>query len=410
MKTSNNKTTTGIYIHWPFCAAKCPYCDFNSHVAEAIDHDDWLAGYVSALDYYAELTPNRSINSMFFGGGTPSLMRPDVVAAIIDKVQQSWSITNDVEITLEANPTSSERAKFQAFRDAGVNRVSLGVQSLNDADLKFLGREHSGDEAMKAIDLARSIFDRFSFDLIYARPDQTLATWGDELRRAVELSGGHMSLYQLTIERSTPFYTMHKQGLFDIPRDDLAAEFYHLTQDIMEDAGLPAYEVSNHAADEAQQSVHNLNYWRYRDYIGIGPGAHGRLTLKSAHGRLTLKSAHGRLTLKSAHGRVPSNGVKYASRDHAAPPVWLETVQKTQHGAHPFEALSVEDGIAETLIMGLRLADGLILDDAIMAQINRSNLTRICDEGWGAHNGNHLHLTREGLLRLNAIVPFILKD
>lgn len=383
---------TGLYIHWPFCAAKCPYCDFNSHVADTIDHVEWCQTYLKALDYYADLTPDRSINSIFFGGGTPSLMRPETVSAIIDKVQQKWTISNDIEITLEANPTSVERDKFQAFRDAGVNRVSLGVQSFHDDDLKFLGRGHSSAEAITAIETARSIFERYSFDLIYARPDQTLQAWEDELRRALERAQGHLSLYQLTIERSTPFYKMHKEGLFEIPRDDKAAEFYHLTQDIMEEAGLPAYEVSNHAAGEAQQSVHNLNYWHYRDYIGVGPGAHGRVTLKAAHGRVML------------------DGVKHATRDHAKPERWLDAVEKHNHGRHGFDALSQKDQAEERLIMGLRLTAGMALDQAILEHVDLNKISRICEEAWAVFEGDHLTLNREGLLRLNAIVPFILKD
>ena len=243
----NIKGQAGLYIHWPFCLAKCPYCDFNVHVHDSIDHERWEAAYLRALEHYAEMLDGRVISSIFFGGGTPSLMRPDSVQAILDKVHSFWPCVNDLEVTLEANPTSVEAEKFAAFKAAGVNRVSVGVQALNDKDLKFLGRKHSEKEALQAIEIAVDVFDRFSFDLIYARPGQTLEDWKDELRRAAGLalngSGGHLSLYQLTIERNTPFHYDHAQGLFSIPNEDVATDFYNLTQDMLEVEGLPAYEI-----------------------------------------------------------------------------------------------------------------------------------------------------------------------
>jgi len=293
------KPTVGdvaLYIHWPFCASKCPYCDFNSHVADSIDHDRWVARYLEEIDRYADEMSGRKIVSIYFGGGTPSLMRPSSVEAILDRVQARWKIANDIEITLEANPTSVEMEKFADFRVAGVNRVSLGVQALNDDDLAFLGREHSVDEALQALEIAKAQFERVNFDLIYARPEQGLKDWEQELDRAAELAVGHLSLYQLTIERNTPFYMSHAKGDFKIPEQELAADFYVLTQEVLEAAGLVSYEVSNHAV-VGQESRHNLMYWHYGDYIGIGPGAHGRVT---------------------------SGGEKYATRAHAAPQIWLD--------------------------------------------------------------------------------------
>ena len=265
----------GVYIHWPFCAAKCPYCDFNSHVRGDFDQTKWADAYVQTIRHYAELVPDKQVVAIFFGGGTPSLMEPQTVERIIDAVQSTWPIANDVEITLEANPTSVETQKFEGFRSAGVNRVSLGVQALDDNDLKFLGREHSVDEALKAIEIAGAVFERYSFDLIYGRPDQSLEDWEVELKKALKYVRGHLSLYQLTIERNTPFYMQYHRGEFAIPDDVQGAEFYHATQDIMEAGGLPTYEVSNHAS-AGHECRHNQIYWHMADYIGIGAGASRR--------------------------------------------------------------------------------------------------------------------------------------
>ncbi len=377
----------GIYVHWPFCLAKCPYCDFNSHVRERIDQDAWQEAYLRSIDYTAALTPGRQVRSIYFGGGTPSLMQPQTVAAIIDRIQSRWAVANDIEITLEANPTSVEAEKLRGFRDAGVNRVSLGVQALNDADLKFLGRKHSAAEAIRAVQIAGNIFDRFSFDLIYARPGQTLEAWRQELEQALQYAQGHMSLYQLTIERGTPFQQDYAQKKFIMPEEDLAADFYSLTQDIMEAHGLPAYEVSNHARP-GEESRHNLVYWHYGDYAGIGPGAHGRLTL---------------------------DGKKFATSEHRVPEIWLENVKAQGKGAHPFEEVPPEEQFTEGLMMGLRLREGVSLsgisqdwrdymDEARMAEAQK--------QAWLIYNekdGCRVRLTREGLLRLNAMVPYLLQ-
>lgn len=340
-----------------------------------------------SIDYYAALTPGRQVRSIYFGGGTPSLMQPQTVAAIIDRIQSRWAVANDIEITLEANPTSVEAEKLRAFREAGVNRVSLGVQALNDDDLKFLGRKHSAEEAIKAVETAGSIFDRFSFDLIYARPGQSLEGWRQELERALHYAQGHMSLYQLTIERGTPFQQDYAQKKFVMPEEELSADFYNLTQDIMEAHGLPAYEVSNHART-GEESRHNLVYWHYGDYAGIGPGAHGRLSL---------------------------DGKKFATSEHRAPEIWLEKVTAQGHGAHPFEEVPEDEQFTEGLMMGLRLREGMTLsglshdwrnymDDARMAEAQKQAWL-IYDE----KNDCGVRLTREGLLRLNAMVPYLLR-
>ena len=379
----------GVYIHWPFCAAKCPYCDFNSHVRGDFDQEVWAQAYIKALEHYSELIPEKQVVSIFFGGGTPSLMKSETVGSIIDTIQKNWRISNDLEVTLEANPTSVEINKFKGFYDVGVNRVSLGVQAFNDAELKFLGREHSVDEALRAIEIAGQVFDRYSFDLIYARPNQTLEQWEEELKRAADYARGHLSLYQLTIERNTPFYMRHSRGEFKIPDDVQGADFYQVTQDILEGAGLPAYEVSNHAA-AGQECRHNLLYWHMADYIGVGAGAHGRFM----------------------------NGAeKFASRDHSAPDVWLKRVQEQGHGAHPFEKLTAEDRFIEGLFMGLRLRDGISMVElekrtglSLSDVVDLQKLDTVINEGWVIKTDETLYLTREGLLRLNALIPFIVAE
>ncbi len=378
----------GVYIHWPFCASKCPYCDFNSHVRGSFDQSQWAEAYVRELEHYAKLLPDKQVISIFFGGGTPSLMNPKTVSYIIDAVQKLWRISNDIEITLEANPTSVEIDKFKAFKDAGVNRISLGIQAFNDDDLKFLGREHNVQDAIKAIEIAAQVFDRYSFDLIYARPKQTLTDWESELKSALKYARGHLSLYQLTIERNTPFYMRASRGEFSIPDDIKGADFYNLTQDIMEDAGMPAYEVSNHAK-AGQECRHNLVYWNMVDYIGVGAGAHGRFMMA---------------------------GDKYASRDHSAPDIWLKRVQGNGHGSHDLELLSAEDRFLESMMMGLRLRDGISFERCtelsglhFTSMIDQPKLDIICKEGWAQVTGDNIRLTREGMLRLNSIIPYILK-
>jgi oxygen-independent coproporphyrinogen-3 oxidase len=322
----------GLYLHWPFCASKCPYCDFNSHVAATIDQPRWAAAYLAEIARVGGETTGRVLNSVFFGGGTPSLMAPDLVAAILDAVRATWPVANDLEVTLEANPGSVEAGRFRAFAAAGVNRLSLGVQALNDADLRRLGRTHSAAEARAAFDIARESFGRVSFDLIYARQDQSLEDWHRELAEALAMAADHLSLYQLTIEPGTAFGARQAAGgLRGLPDEDLSADLYLATNEICAAAGMPAYEVSNHARPGAE-SRHNLIYWRGGDYAGIGPGAHGRLTL---------------------------GGQRLATETPLAPAAWLDRVERRGNGESLRQALSPPDQAAEYLMMGLRTAEGI---------------------------------------------------
>lgn len=376
-----------VYVHWPFCKSKCPYCDFNSHVRERVDHDRWRAGLLRELDHYADLTAGRTVTSIFFGGGTPSLMEPATVGAIIDRVAQRWPVADGLEVTLEANPTSVEADKFRAFHTAGINRVSLGIQALDDASLKFLGRQHNAAEATGAIELAARTFDRFSFDLIYARPGQTVAAWQAELARALDYAVGHLSVYQLTIEEGTAFYPLHARGDLVLPDEELAGDLYEATQSQLTAAGLPAYEISNHARP-GEESRHNLTYWRYGDYVGIGPGAHGRLTL---------------------------DGEKFATRAHRAPEIWLERVERHGHGAAAPDPIDRDARGTELLMMGLRLSEGVRLARLVEEAgrslddfVDPAALSRLIDGGFLTRDADRLVATSEGLQRLNAVLSAIL--
>ena len=374
-----------IYIHWPFCQAKCPYCDFNSHVAREIDQSRWMRAYLAEIDRYAALTQGRVLTSVFFGGGTPSLMNPDVVHAVLDRIRLHWPQANDLEVTLEANPGSVEAGRFKGYADAGVNRISMGIQALNDEDLQRLGRIHSTQEAMAAFDVARNQFERVSFDLIYARQNQTLESWKVELKQALSMAIDHLSLYQLTIEDGTAFGDRYARGkLKGLPADDVSADMYHLTQDVCEDAGFLTYEVSNHARPGAE-SRHNRVYWRYGDYIGVGPGAHGRLTL---------------------------NGTRYATEAWSNPGKWLDTVD---HGLAEKErsALTGEEQASEFLMMGLRLIEGVDpLRYAALAghELPRAKINELCDIGMIETNSKTLRVTREGRMVLNAVLAELLAD
>ena len=370
----------GLYLHWPFCTSKCPYCDFNSHVATEIDQARWQRAYLSEIDRVGAETRGRVLNTVFFGGGTPSLMDPDLVAAILERVRTTWTTANDLEITLEANPSSVEAGRFRGYADAGVNRVSMGIQALNDTDLKRLGRLHSVAEARTAFDVARNAFDRVSFDLIYARQDQTLADWRAELAEAVAMAVDHLSLYQLTIEESTAFGARHAAGkLAGLPGDDLSADMYLITNDILAGLGMPAYEISNHSRAEAQ-SRHNLIYWRYGDYAGIGPGAHGRLTL---------------------------SGDRFATVTPNGPLVWLRQVEQSGRGEGLRETLSRADQAGEYLMMSMRLAEGL--DMARYSTLAGFGLEpqviqRLQDLGMVKIEGRRLSATTSGRAILNAII------
>ena len=322
----------GLYIHWPFCLSKCPYCDFNSHVRHAgVDEARFARAFAAEIAATAARLPGRTVSTIFFGGGTPSLMQPATVGTVLDAVARHWPIAGDVEVSLEANPTSVEATRFRGFRAAGINRVSLGVQALDDAALKTLGRLHSAQEALEAVAIARSTFERYSFDLIYARPAQTPQAWTAELKRAIEEAGEHLSLYQLTIEQETPFAALHAAGKLLIPGDDAARALYDATQDVCTSAGLPAYEISNHARPGGE-CRHNLVYWRAQEYAGIGPGAHGRLDIAAE---------------------------RRATATEKRPQDWLSRVDSLGHGIVSDEALTQEQIADEFLLMGLRLAEGI---------------------------------------------------
>ncbi len=323
----------GIYVHWPFCKSKCPYCDFNSHVRGDIDQAAWRDALLSELAHFAGGLPARQVTSIFFGGGTPSLMPAGTVAAILDRVAALWPLADDAEITLEANPTSVEAARFEAYRNAGVNRLSLGMQALDDEALRILGRNHTVAEALAALELAQKHFPRFSFDLMYARPAQGMGDWSRELGRALELAGGHLSLYQLTPEPGTPFHSLWRRGRVDLPDADRAAALYDLTQMLCSAAGYERYEISNHAR-AGHRSRHNLNYWRYGEYLGVGPGAHGRL-------------------------RDRDHGTVRAVRQIRAPEAWLAAVQARGHATEHSRVLDRRERAVEMMLLGLRLSDGL---------------------------------------------------
>jgi oxygen-independent coproporphyrinogen-3 oxidase len=330
--TRAERKAFGVYVHWPFCLSKCPYCDFNSHVRRApIDEERFARAFAREIESTAERVPGREVTSIFLGGGTPSLMQPQTVGAILEAIGRYWRVIPDAEVTLEANPTSVEATRFRGYRAAGVNRVSLGVQALDDASLKALGRLHSAREALEAVAIARSAFDRYSFDLIYARPDQTPQMWADELKLAISEAAEHLSLYQLTIEEGTPFFGLHAAGKLKTPDEALARALYDVTQEICSAQGLPAYEISNHARPGAE-CRHNLVYWRGEEYAGIGPGAHGRLDI---------------------------NGIRHATATDKRPEAWLMRVESSGDGAIVDDLLNSEERADEFLLMGLRLKEGI---------------------------------------------------
>lgn len=366
-----------IYTHWPFCRSKCPYCDFNSHVRDRIDARAWTSALVADLDRQAELAPDREVVSIFFGGGTPSLMPPDTAAALIERVKRHWRTAPKLEITLEANPNSAEAKRFAGFAAAGVNRLSLGVQALRPDALKFLGRAHGRDEALAAIKLSQALFKRTSFDLIYARPGQSLDAWGEELDEALAIAGEHLSLYQLTIEPGTAFHTRAKTGELQPLDDDTAAAMFELTQERLAGSGRPAYEISNHARPGGE-CRHNLAYWRYEDYLGVGPGAHGRVT---------------------------KGGARYATRQRRLPEAWLR--QPTFEEMTP---IGRETAIEEMVMMGLRLAEGIprtrleTLADCTIETLFGISLARLIGGGFIALDSERLRATAAGRQRLNAVL------
>jgi oxygen-independent coproporphyrinogen-3 oxidase len=379
--------TLALYVHWPFCLSRCPYCDFNAHVRENIDQTRWRDAFLAELSYWANQTSGRTLTSIFFGGGTPSLMDPTTTGAVIDSAAKHWSFADDIEITLEANPTSIEAAKFTDLKAAGVNRVSIGVQALDNDSLKFLGRGHDRDQALAALKLAEQIFPRFSFDLIYARPGQTSSSWTNELKEALSLAGDHLSLYQLTIEKGTPFFADERAGAFVLPEENNAAELFDVTQEICDQHGMPAYEISNHARP-GSECRHNITYWEGGDYVGAGPGAHGRLTI---------------------------NNAVHATEQIPGPENWLEEVEASGHATRNRTAIDADGRVEEIFMMGLRLTNGLSrdvfwartgmeLEDALEPRRLRSLLAA----NYLILDSKGLRTTSEGRLRLNAILAALL--
>jgi putative oxygen-independent coproporphyrinogen III oxidase len=376
-------TSFGLYIHWPFCVSKCPYCDFNSHVRKAIDEQLWQEALLTELKHVSQQTQGRRLTSIFFGGGTPSLMPAKTVEKLIAAAATYWTPASDLEITLEANPNSVDLKKFQDFKQAGVNRLSMGIQSLREKDLAFLGRSHGRAEALQALKVAQKIFDSYSFDLIYARPTQTIDEWEDELQEALSYARGHLSLYQLTIEPGTAFYTAYTRGDWQLPSEDVSLALYETTADLLSQKGFEAYEVSNYA-QPGFACRHNLTYWRYEDFAAIGPGAHGRLTLENK---------------------------RYATKCLRAPETWLQAIHQSGHGVETIEELSSHDQLVELILMGLRLKEGIALsrfeevsgnafqktlDQEKVALLQEQNLLNVTD--------SHLKATFKGTLVLNYLV------
>lgn len=374
-----------LYIHYPFCKSKCPYCDFNSHVRENIDHEAFLSAYESELEFFAKKIDSRQVKTIFFGGGTPSLMPISLVEGILKKIFELWQVDKNCEITLEANPTSFEAAKFKDLKSVGINRLSLGIQALNDEDLKFLGREHSAKEAIETINIASNIFDNFSFDLIYARPNQTLKFWESELKQAIDFGTKHLSLYQLTIEKGTKFFSDFRDKKFELPDEELAAEFYELTNKVTADNGFEAYEVSNYAKKN-YQSQHNLVYWKGGDYLGIGAGAHSRIYLQNETLRSSIIMLH-------------------------EPLAWLKKVEEQGAGIQKIEKILKQELLEELILMALRLEEGFsneisqihfqkniseIFDLAKLKKLEKENLLEVIS--------NSVKATANGRLVLNTLI------
>jgi len=372
-----------VYVHWPFCQSKCPYCDFNSHVVANVDQARWARALTRELEHMRGLSGPREVRSVFFGGGTPSLMLPETVEAVLSKIASHWTMEEGAEITLEANPTSVEAERFKGYRTAGVNRLSLGVQSLDDAELKFLGRLHTAEEALRAIALARETFPRLSFDLIYARPGQTREKWQKELRTALAYAADHLSLYQLTIEPDTAFAKLYEKGAFRLPEDEEAAELYALTSDICGEKGLSAYEVSNYAASGAA-SRHNLVYWRYGDYAAAGPGA---------------------------HGRIGQGERRLATRARKMPGDWIEAVEREGHGLEAMEEIAPAEQGDEMVLMGLRLSEGVSLARYARLtgrEISPARLDALIADNLVARDGDTIRATDEGRMLLDAVLARLL--
>lgn len=379
----------GIYIHWPFCASKCPYCDFNSHVRDTIDVDQWQKALLQDLAACHQDTSFKKVTSIFFGGGTPSTMPPQIVSALIQKIHDLWTVDVTIEITLEANPTSIEQSKFKDLSQAGINRVSLGIQSLDDQALKFLGRTHNAQEAFKAIEVAQNTFPKHNFDFIYTLPGQSLSSWKRQLKEAIQLGSSHLSLYQLTIEEGTPFYLRHAKGDFTMPTEDESASFFETTRTHMHESGFFAYEVSNFARSPETQCQHNLTYWQAEDYIGIGPGAHGRFT---------------------------KDEKRHFTRRHRWPEKWMETVFEKGTGTHQSYNLSDKDKIEECLMMGLRLSGGINhgrfhqkTGFSFNELFDKDTLNQLKNEELLTVSADTLKLSSRGIQMLDSVLSFLFK-
>ena len=379
-----------LYIHWPFCLSKCPYCDFNSHVFDKIDHSEWHKGLLREVKSLSEKTKGRKLKSIFFGGGTPSLMEPDLVSNLISESKKIWKTDGSIEISLEANPSSVESEKFYLFKEAGINRISLGVQSFNDDTLKFLGREHDAFDSKKAIEIAKKTFNNVSFDMIYATPGQAPQNWISELRQAIDFSSEHLSVYQLTIERGTAFFQRYRKGEFTMLNDDALADLYEITHDILGEAGLADYEISNHSKP-GYECIHNLQYWEMKDYLGIGAGAHSRLTDEA--------------------------GVRWAFRTHRGPNRWLSEIKKRGNAVVEKFCLSLEEQIIETLMMGLRLRRGIstehfknTFNKSICDVITDDPLKILISEGLVEFNSKTFKATALGRQKLDSVVRFLIAD
>lgn len=384
-----NRKNIAIYVHWPFCLKKCHYCDFNSHVRDNIDQNQWLEAYLREITSFANQLQNRTISSIFFGGGTPSLMPPKTTSAIIDKLASIADFAPDIEITLEGNPTSIEAEKYVNFKNAGVNRVSLGVQSLYDDELKFLSREHSVSEAIKAIEIAKNTFDNYSFDLIYARPNQTLKAWETELKMAIDLSNNHLSLYQLTIEKGTKFYSSYNKGEFKLPDVELSADLYELTRDMAYQAGLECYEVSNYAT-AGYESAHNMTYWNYGDYLGFGAGAHSRLKIDDK--KTAIMMIH-------------------------SPENWLKSVFDEGAGVQYKQKISQRELFEEIIMMGLRTKKGILHSNfeyetgqKITDTISSDTLYNLQENKLIEFDKLGLRATKKGLMLLNSLTNKLIND
>lgn len=373
-----------LYIHWPFCLSKCPYCDFNSHVYRSVEEKDWVNALIQELERYKKILPHTTVKTIFFGGGTPSLMNPKTVEAIIKTAHKLWVFHENIEITLEANPNSSEVNHFENLQLAGINRISIGIQALNDKDLKTLGRHHTAKEGIQAIERALHIFKRVSFDLIYSRPHQTLKEWKEELSRALAFDTKHLSLYQLTIEPGTAFYTYHKRGDLVLPDDDLSINLFNYTNDCLTRKGLPPYEISNYAPI-GEESLHNLSYWRYEDYLGVGPGAHSRIAFDNQ---------------------------RWAIEHIRTPELWYQSIIEKKTGEKNKTSISPKEQIIEKIMMGLRLKEGIIIDDISPIEwkeiINKKKLNLLLTKNFLEIKNGYLRATPQGQRVLNSLIEQII--